>query len=250
MKKYDINIKPLYYFIFFVIGLIFISIIGITRANALIINYNFMGQTVGNSFWLNPNTTNTAHTYATVTENSALKYLVVDVCASIDNLNNFQPLSNVPFKFYKLYDLNTTGTVSGYTCKNARLFYEITQWDDAGNGYYGINNGSLPIKNNTSYYVEARINSFGFSDSIDLGDLTVNNQNIIINGIDNIQSSIIDSENNINSNIQSSEDNINQNIDDMEQSIVDSNKETQEVIKDQFNDCRDSYNLLDYKKKV
>lgn len=39
-------------------------------------------------------------------------------------------------------------------------------------------------------------------------------------------------------------------FDNLEQSIVDSNKETQEVIKDQFNSCRDSVNLIDKNKFI
>lgn len=69
-------------------------------------------------------------------------------------------------------------------------------------------------------------------------DTIINNQTTEINtNISNMQESI-------SSDIQNTEDNINSNIDDMEQAIVDSNKETQDVIKDQFNTCRDSINLV------
>ena len=69
-------------------------------------------------------------------------------------------------------------------------------------------------------------------------DTIINNQTTEINtNITNMQESI-------SSDIQNTEDNINSNIDDMEQAIVDSNKETQDVIKDQFNSCRPSYNLI------
>lgn len=60
---------------------------------------------------------------------------------------------------------------------------------------------------------------------------SLNNQTNIINN------SITSSTNTITGSISDSENNINSNIDDMEQSIVNSNKETQQVIKDQFNDC-------------
>lgn len=74
-------------------------------------------------------------------------------------------------------------------------------------------------------------------------------QNEINTSLDNqtntINNSIQNSTNTITGSITNSQNNINQNIDDMEQSIIDSNKETQEVIKDQFNSCRDSYNLFD-----
>lgn len=67
---------------------------------------------------------------------------------------------------------------------------------------------------------------------------SINNQTNILNNY--IQSST----NTITGALTDTENNINSNIDDMEQTIVDGNKETQEVIKDQFNTCRDSYNLF------
>ena len=59
-----------------------------------------------------------------------------------------------------------------------------------------------------------------------------------------INNSLNNQTNEINSFIQESTDAITGEIDDMEQNIVDSNKETQEVIKDQFNSCHYSYNLI------
>lgn len=50
--------------------------------------------------------------------------------------------------------------------------------------------------------------------------------------------------NELNNSIQNSTDTITGEIDDMEQSIIDSNKETQDVIKDQFNSCKPSSNLF------
>lgn len=67
---------------------------------------------------------------------------------------------------------------------------------------------------------------------------SINNQTNVLNNY--IQSST----NTITGAITDTENNINSNIDDMEQTIVDSNKETQNVIKDQFNSCRDSVNLF------
>lgn len=67
---------------------------------------------------------------------------------------------------------------------------------------------------------------------------SLNNQTNIINN------SITSSTNTITGAITDTENNINSNIDDMEQSIVNSNKETQEVIKDQFNTCHNSNNLI------
>ena len=60
-----------------------------------------------------------------------------------------------------------------------------------------------------------------------------------------INNSLNNQTNELNSSISNSTNIITGEINDMEQSIIDSNKETQEVIKDQFNTCRDSYNLFD-----
>lgn len=82
----------------------------------------------------------------------------------------------------------------------------------------------------------------------DLGSSGVNEttiNNSLNNQTNELNNSINNSTNTITGAITDTENNINSNIDDMEQSIVNSNKETQEVIKDQFNTCRDSYNLLD-----
>ncbi|MGN1358445.1 MAG: hypothetical protein ACI4WU_03650 [Bacilli bacterium] len=68
--------------------------------------------------------------------------------------------------------------------------------------------------------------------------------NSLNNQTNELNNSITNSTNTITGAISETENNINLNIDDMEQSIVDSNKETQEVIKDQFNSCRDSKNLI------
>lgn len=86
----------------------------------------------------------------------------------------------------------------------------------------------------------------------DINNSLANQTNVINNSIQNstntITGAITDTENNITNSITDTENNINQNIDDMEQSIIDSNKETQDVIKDQFNSCRPSVNLFDISK--
>lgn len=68
--------------------------------------------------------------------------------------------------------------------------------------------------------------------------IITNNNQIIQNQIDDINSNITDVENNLNQNIQDTEDRLNQ-------SIIDSNQATQDTINNNFNDCRDSYNLFD-----
>lgn len=67
---------------------------------------------------------------------------------------------------------------------------------------------------------------------------------------EDINNSLTNQTNELNQSIQNSTNDINQNINDMEQSIIDSNKETQDVIKDQFNSCRDSVNLINFNNVV
>lgn len=59
-----------------------------------------------------------------------------------------------------------------------------------------------------------------------------------------INNSLNNQTNELNNSITNSTNTITGAIDNMEQNIIDSNKETQEVIKDQFNTCRDSNNLI------
>lgn len=59
-----------------------------------------------------------------------------------------------------------------------------------------------------------------------------------------INNSLNNQTNELNNSITNSTNTITGEINNMEQSIIDSNKETQEVIKDQFNTCRNSYNLF------
>lgn len=87
----------------------------------------------------------------------------------------------------------------------------------------------------------------------DLGTDSVTQDEInssLTNQTNELNNSINNSTNTITGAITDTENNINSNIDDMEQSIIDSNKETQDVIKDQFNSCRDSYNLLKIKNTI
>lgn len=63
---------------------------------------------------------------------------------------------------------------------------------------------------------------------------------------DQINTSLNNQTNELNNSIQNSTDTITGEINDMENAIIDSNKETQEVIKDQFNSCRPSVNLFNF----
>lgn len=93
--------------------------------------------------------------------------------------------------------------------------------------------------NQSFYLYDIIIDDLGSSG---VNETTINNS--LNNQTNELNSSITNSTNTITGAITDTQNNINSNIDDMEQSIVNSNKETQEVIKDQFNTCRDSYNLF------
>lgn len=106
--------------------------------------------------------------------------------------------------------------------------------------YIGLQYTLSDTATTNQYLIGYSISALGNVNSLSEKDISniVNNQTSVIqNDIDSMQS-------NIDSSIKDTENNINENIDNMEQNIIDSNTQTQEVIKDQFNDCRDSYNLF------
>lgn len=97
-------------------------------------------------------------------------------------------------------------------------------------GVYTNNNISIGFYNHSDYINYYLVNNISIEENANATIIDQNNQ--ILNGQNNLQNSITNSQ-----------DNINQNIDDMEQNIIDSNNQTQDVIKDQFNECSDSINL-------
>lgn len=96
------------------------------------------------------------------------------------------------------------------------------------------------ISSETVYFDIFMINDLGISSEVSQDDIN----NSLSSQTNELNNSINNSTNTITGAIGDTENNINSNIDDMESAIIDSNKETQDVIKDQFNTCRDSYNLL------
>lgn len=109
------------------------------------------------------------------------------------------------------------------SCENFFKGYTLTDLGSSENlSDTEVNN----IINNQTIVIQDNINN-----------LQSNIQNSITNTEQNINSNIQSSQDNINSNIQSSQDSINSNINDMQDSI-------NNTITDNFNSCRDSYNLL------
>lgn len=142
-----------------------------------------------------------------------------------------------------------SNAVSSYVnSSNVEISYSSTS-----NDYYyyiikaNITGGYLVVPFNRTSSCSTCTVMFGGYELTDLGDSSDLSQtevnNIINNQTNVIQNNMAEVEESILANQEKMESSINSNIDDMEQSIVDSNKETQEVIKDQFNSCRDSYNL-------
>lgn len=148
--------------------------------------------------------------------------------------------------------LNTTATQTEYDCQSANLCirtFNISQQVLTLNdttairfGVYTTDNISIGFYNHNQEIDYIFLNDIFIENNANATIIDQNNQ--IISGQDGINDNITNSTNTITGSITETEDNINSNIDDMESAILDSNKETQEVIKDQFNDCRDGYNLL------
>lgn len=113
---------------------------------------------------------------------------------------------------------------------------------DKGRGIYytfisNTNGAYLAIPYTTEFTCTKCLQySYGYNinDAGDSNNLSQEEVNTIINN----QTTIIQND------ITNMQESISNDLDDMESAIVDSNKETQEVIKDQFNTCRDSVNLL------
>jgi len=205
MKKLFLFISSLFLFLAFNINV-----------NAQVINYSYMGKDIDGTISLGAGSSTSANTYFTVTSDSTAKYLVVDLCTTLGTSFTSSVTSNYDgssTSYYKKYDIGSSCSVSGYTGTTVRVFYVIDTFADAGSGYYGINN-TMKLTNNTSYYGYLKLISIGLSDSLDLGDLTINNQNTIINNINNINSSIASTEENITNEIDDMEDSINSNIND------------------------------------
>lgn len=130
--------------------------------------------------------------------------------------------------------INKTGVTinTSYAGRN-HIYYNFTVTSSTASQY-------IVIPFTTKQTVQNAYIRFWGSELISNGSGLTENQ---IDTITNNQTTIL------NNSIQSSTDTITGEINDMEQSIIDSNKETQEVIKDQFNECRESYNLYNNENK-
>lgn len=224
----------------FLLGL-FICFVGITKTDALVIDAKYLGQTVNTNLGTNPNGYIQGNSYITVDQSNALSYYVVDLCTTLGSSFNISNVNNQSgnVSYYKTLKQIGSCNTTNYDGRLSRIYFKINQWADAGNGNFGVIFTSR-LNSTANYYSDIRILNIYTSDEVD------NTSEIINNQTNELNNSINNSTNTITGSIGDAENNINSNINDMEQSIVDSNKETQDVIKDQFNSCRDSYQLIDF----
>lgn len=102
-------------------------------------------------------------------------------------------------------------------------------------------------KSNSSYIIFPFATTYsGNNQTFDLYEVTIDDLGSSGVSETTINNSLNNQTNSLNNSISKSENNIKNSIKTTEENIVNSNKETQNVIKDQFNTCRDSKNLLPY----
>lgn len=128
------------------------------------------------------------------------------------------------------YENNTNSTLnySNSIASNMSLQFAFTP--SINSNYIVFPFATTYSGSNQSFYLyDVIIDDLGASSGV--SETTINN-------------SLNSQTNEINNSITNSENNIKNTIKDTEDNIIDSNKETQNVIKDQFNTCRDSYNIF------
>lgn len=271
MKYNKKSVEPVLYFIFWLVVGFVICLVGISNVFALE-NPNASSVQLYDNYGssLTPITTNidpgngVNYTYygnVGLTANStgaAVGFQTNDLLVK-DHMYSLTIYASADVGLSALSTKNNIGL--GTTLSNAVSSYINTNnveisYSSTSNDYYyyiikaKITAGYLVVPFNRTSSCSSCFVSFSGYELTDLGnssDLSQTEVNNIINNQTNvIQNNMAEVEESILANQEKMESSINSNIDDMEQSIVDSNKETQEVIKDQFNTCRDSYNLIDF----
>lgn len=268
MKYHDDPLGPVITFIIWISLLVVICIIGIS--NVFAAEYNLdsnyiqvyydnngssvtsVGQTWVESLqsYISNNITTTAGSYgAGVAFNSPIPILAnhnYSISIFFPELNNIAlssknkiTIGNSASSVSYNYTHNDYWVTQNYSniSNNSIISYNFTANGDAS--YIFIPWTTTTTTTQDYFFNQIIIEDLG---SEGVSEATINNS---INNQTNILNNYIQSSTNtITGALTDTENNINSNIDDMEQTIVDGNKETQEVIKDQFNTCRDSYNLF------
>lgn len=227
--------RLLIYFISFLLGLftfLFINIIKV-KADTVIAPVQYV--TNDTNFYISNNKGTDIQLNSTVQNNNNIdiKKIVMNINYNFKGNVIYQIELSTPTQY--LINVNNVSILSS---DNTCSFKEIT---DANVGfpkirftcpydtsYITIGLSNLSDKNITSSY------NFRWNYTY----LSIVNENVV-----NLNP-VLDGQAGIKDDIKDSTNTITGEINDMEQSIVDSNKETQDVIKDQFNSCRDSVNLF------
>lgn len=179
------------------------------------------------------------HTYSlTVHYSTQAQSVGTMIFSSINRIGLGTSLSNAVSSYQ-----SATNTELIYTNNNNDILQFVFKAKTSGSYLVVPFATTYSISTETVYFNNFVINDLGSSTDISQDDIN----NSLSSQTNELNNSISNSTNTITGAIGDTENNINSNIDDMEQNIIDSNKETQEVIKDQFNTCRDSKNLYNYK---
>lgn len=140
--------------------------------------------------------------YFLFTDGSVPNYLYADVCTTGNAptvwVTGFGGNTRVS-PDTKVYKLNKPCSVSGYNATVYRFTFNVTSFDDAGNGNLGLQFNTR-LFNNTSYNTYFRLLSITYSDSLSYSDIDLSNQENIIeqnNQIISGQEDIKDSVNNV-----------------------------------------------------
>lgn len=267
MKYYDKSIGPVLTFLFWIVLLVIVCLVGISDVFAatydatsytaqLYDNYGPTLYTVTTEFsnmsWrgtiptITANTSGAAwgisspipllanHTYSMTVKIDGT-YGGDIVLSTYNRIGVGTSLSNAKSSYEN--NTNCTLNYSNSIASNMTLQFAFTP--SINSNYIVFPFATTYTGNNQSFYLyDVIIDDLG-SGGVSQTDIN----NSLNNQTNELNNSITNSTNTITGALTDTENNINSNIDDMEKSIVDSNKETQEVIKDQFNSCRDSYNL-------
>ena len=139
----------------------------------------------------------------------------------------------------KLYSSGTTN-INGYTADLYVIQFATrgTGWNCSVSGLNCYISTQLRLNNTYGYNAIYQLQSISLTDSVLTDDYLANMQI-------NQNNQIIEQGKETNEKLDNLDETIQSGNQAIQDSITESNKETQEVIKDQFNSCRDSINLFD-----
>lgn len=176
--------KPLFKFILWFLTGLFIVSYGILNVNAgSISEARLFGHRLDDEWSISPNgsTIGTAD-YFLFTDGSVPNYLYADVCTTGNAptvwVTGFGGNTRVS-PDTKVYKVNKSCSVSGYSADVYRFTFYITSFDDAGDGNLGLQFNTR-LFNNTDYNTFFRLLSITYSNSLSYSDIDLSNQQNII----------------------------------------------------------------------